>query len=268
MSNAGHVVRVLRHAARTGFQDFGHTYTVWSWAFGLLLRMMTQVAFFTSIGRLLDSQAQVEFLFVGNAVAAAAVGCLTATTAIVWERGAGTLPLLVASPTSPLVVLMGRSTFFIANGLAFSVGALLLVPPLFDIEIPVARFPALLSLVALMAVTTYFLATFLGGLVLRTPSAARTVPQVARLTILAFCGVSVPRDVFPDVVSRLAGLLPVTHGLDSARELRGGGRAGVVLTGVGLEVLVGAGWLVASLLTFRRLAEAGRRDGSIVFSTA
>lgn len=268
MSGVAHVARVLGHAARSGFSDFGNTYTVWSWAFGLLLRMLTQVAFFTSIGRLLDSQAQVEFLFVGNAVAAAAVGCLTATTATVWERGAGTLPLLVASPTSPLVVLMGRSTFFIANGLAFSVGALLLVPPLFDVEVPVARFPALLALVVLMAVTTYFLATFLGGLVLRAPSAARTVPQVARLTIMAFCGVSVPRSVFPEVVSRLAGFLPVTHGLDAVRELLGEGRAGVVLTGAGLELMVGAGWLVASLLTFRRLAEAGRRDGSIVFSAA
>lgn len=104
------------------------------------------------------------------------MGCLTATTATVRERRAGTLPLLVASPTSPLVVLMGRSTFFVANGVAFSVGA-------------------------------------------------------------------------------LAGFLPVTHGLDAVRELLGEGRPGAVLTGAGLELPVGAGWLVASLVTFRRLAE-------------
>jgi len=267
MTNLRNHARVIRYAALSGFQDFGHTYTIWSWAFGLFLRMMTQVAFFASIGRLLGSKGQVEYLLIGNAVMAAAVGCLTATTATTWERNAGTLPLLVASPTSPLVVLMGRSVFFIANGLVFSIGALLLVPPLFDVALPWGRFPVLIALVALIGVTTYFAATFLGGLVLSAPSARRTVPNVARLTMMAFCGVSVPRSVFPVPVRLVAGALPLTHGLDAVRELLGAGRPGVVLGNAGLEALVGAGWLVLSVLTFRRLVDAGRRDGSIVFSS-
>lgn len=267
MSGLRRTARVLRFAALSGFQDFGFTWTIWSWGFGLFLRMMTQVAFFTSIGRLLGSQDQVAYLLIGNAVAASAIGCLTATTATTWERGAGTLPLLVASPTSPLLVLMGRSVFFMANGLAFSLGALVLMPPLFDVTIPWARFPALVALVAIGTVSTYFTATFLGGLVLRATTARRTVPQVARLTMMAFCGVSVPRSVFPDWVSWLAGLLPLTHALDAARELLDDGRIDVVMRDVGLEILVGGGWLLLSLLTFQRLADAGRRDGSIVFSS-
>ena len=268
MSRLRQPLRILRYAALSGFQDFGGTWTIWTWVFGLFLRMMTQVAFFASIGRLLGSDDQVEYLFIGNAVVAAAVGCLTAATSTTWERGAGTLPLLVASPTSPLLVLMGRSVFFIANGLAFSVGALLLLPPLFDVSIPWARLPAVVALVALTAVTTYFAATFLGGLVLNATSARRTVPQVARMAIMAFCGVSVPRSVFPAPVRRLAGLLPVTHGLDAVRGLLDAAPAATVLRAIGLEVLVGAGWLALALLTFQRLADAGRRDGSIVFSSA
>ena len=50
MSGVRPLARVLRYAALSGFQDFGATYTVWSWSFGLFLRMMTQVAFFASIG--------------------------------------------------------------------------------------------------------------------------------------------------------------------------------------------------------------------------
>ena len=267
MSSLRQPLRILRYAALSGFQDFGSTWTIWTWAFGLFLRMMTQVAFFASIGRLLGSDDQVEYLFIGNAVAAAAIGCLTAATATTWERGAGTLPLLVASPTSPLLVLMGRSTFFIANGLAFSLGALVLLPPLFDVSIPWARFPAVFALVTLTAVTSYFAATFLGGLVLNATSARRTVPQVARMVMLAFCGVSVPRSVFPVPVRRIAGLLPVTHGLDAVRGLLANAPATAVFRDIGLEVLVGAGWLALSLLTFQRLADAGRRDGSIVFSS-
>jgi ABC-2 type transport system permease protein len=261
-------LRILRYAALSGFQDFGSTWTPWTWAGGLFLRMMAQVAFFASIGRLLGSDAQVEYLFIGNAVVAAAVGCLTAATATSWERGAGTLPLLVACPTSPLLVLMGRSVFFIANGMAFSLGALLLLAPVFDVTIPWRRFPAVFALVGLTAVTTYFAATFLGGLVLNATSARRTVPQVARMVMMAFCGVSVPRSVFPEPVRRLAGLLPLTHGLDAIRGVLDGAAAATVAADVGLELLVGAGWLALSLLTFRRLADAGRRDGSIVFSSA
>lgn len=267
MTGLRHVARVLRYAALSGFQDFGYTYTVWSWGFGLFLRMMTQVAFFTSIGRLLGSQDQVAYLLIGNAVAAASMGCLTAATATTWERGAGTLPLLVASPTSPLLVLMGRSVFFMANGMVFSMGALLLMPPLFDVDIPWGRFPAVVALLALVTLTTYFAATFLGGLVLKATSARRTVPNVARLTMMAFCGVSVPRSFFPEPVAWAAGLLPLTHGLDAVRELLGEGRLSHVVADVGLEVLVGAGWLLLSLVTFQRLADAGRRDGSIVFSS-
>jgi len=259
--------RVLRYAALCGFQDFAGTYSVWSWVFGLFLRMMTQVAFFASIGRLLSSQQAVEYLLIGNAVAAAPIGCLTATTATTWERVAGTLPLLVASPTSALLVLMGRSVFFMANGLAFALGALLLVPPLFDVAIPPDRLPALVALVALVTTSTYFAATFLGGLVLNATSARRTVPQVARMAIMAFSGVSVPRSSFPEALSWVGGVLPVTHGLDGVRELVGAGRVTVVVGDAALEALVGLGWLLASLATFHRLAAAGRRDGSIVFST-
>ncbi|HEV2759551.1 MAG TPA: hypothetical protein VGV86_08305 [Acidimicrobiales bacterium] len=35
----------------------------------------------------------------------------------------------------------------------------------------------------------------------------------------------------------------------------------------GLEFLVLLGWLALALSTFRLLADAGRRDGSIVFSS-
>jgi ABC-2 type transport system permease protein len=115
---------VLRYAAVCGFADFGSTYTIWTWLFGLFVRMVAQVAFFAFIGRLLESPEQVEFLFVGNVVMAAAAGALTTVVATSWERGAGTLPLLVASPTSPVLVLMGRSVWFVGNGLLLALGAL------------------------------------------------------------------------------------------------------------------------------------------------
>jgi ABC-2 type transport system permease protein len=162
---------------------------------------------------------------------------------------------------------MGRGASFVPNGLITSLGALLLMAPLYEVALPWSRFPALLGLLALVTVSTYMAATFLGGFVLRAPGTRRTVANVARLVMMAFCGVSVPLAIYPEAVQWVAQVLPLTHGLDAIRELFGEADAGSVLSDTALELLVGAGWLALSLGTFRILANAGRRDGSIVFSS-
>lgn len=267
MSAVRHTVRLLGHAAVSGFRDtLASVYTWWSWGFGLVGRLLTQVAFFATLGRL-GSQEQVEFLLVGNAVAVAAASGLTVTTATVGERWNGTLPLLVASPSSPLVVLMGRGASFVVNGLITSLGALLVVAPLFDVTLHWARYPALAALLVLVTLSTYMAATFLAGVILKTPSLQRTVANVGRLVVMAFCGVNIPREFFPAVVQWLSACLPVTHGLDAVRELYGAARPDVILGYAALEAVVLLVWVGLALATFRRMADAGRRDGSIVFSS-
>ena len=268
MTTVRHTLRILRHAAVSGFRDtLASVYTWWSWGFGLFGRLLAQVAFFATLGRLLGSQEQVLFLLVGNAVAVAAASGLTVTTATVGERWNGTLPLLVASPSSPLIVLMGRGAAFVGNGLITSLGAVLIVAPLFDVSLHWSRYPALVALLVLVTLATYMTATFLAGVILKSPSLQRTVANVGRLVLMAFCGVNVPRSFFPAPVEWVSACLPLTHGLDAVRELYGAARPGVMLGHAALEATVLVGWLVLALLTFRRLADAGRRDGSIVFST-
>lgn len=259
----------MRFAAVSGFWDtLGSVYTPTSWLFGLFARMLAQVAFFASLGRVLGTQEAVRFLLVGNVAMAAAASSLTVTTATVGERHSGTLPLLVASPSTPLTVLMGRGASFIPNGLVTALGAALIVGPLFGVTLPALRIPALVALLVLVGLTTYMAATFLAGLVLRAPATQRTVANVGRLTMMAFCGVSVPLGFFPDAVQWAASVLPLTHGVEAIRELYGSARFTVILADAGLEALVALGWMTSSLATFGRLAEHGRRDGSVVFSTS
>jgi len=58
----------------------------------------------------------------------------------------------------------------------------------------------------------------------------------------------------------------VTHGVAAIRLLLSGAPAGQVLTSAGLQALVGGAWLVLAILTFDRLAERGRANGSIEFA--
>jgi ABC-2 type transport system permease protein len=78
--------------------------------------------------------------------------------------------------------------------------------------------------------------------------------------------VSIPRSFYPEAIRRLGDILPMTHGLDAFREVFADGRTGYILGQAALEAVVGAGWLVLTLATFSRMADAGRRDGSIVFA--
>jgi len=259
--------RVLRYAALSGFSDLRATYTFRTWLFGLFARMVAQVAFFASIGRLLGSDEQVRYLLIGNAVMVAASASLTVAVATQWERGAGTLPLIVACPSSPLVVLMGRSVVFVANGLVTSLGGLFIVAPLFDVALPWGRFPAYFALLLLVTLSSYMAAAFLGALLLGATGGQRTVANVARLVLMTFAGVSVPRDVFPQLVQWLAELLPLTSGLAAIRELLGADPDGAaILSLTGRETVIGLLWLALALVAFKGRADAGRRDGTIVFS--
>ena len=164
MTDIRHTVRILGYAGVSGFRDtLASVYTWWSWGFGLFGRLLAQVAFFATLGRLIGSQEQVVYLLVGNAVAVAAASGLTVTTATVGERWNGTLPLLVAAPSSPLVVLMGRGISFLGNGLVTSLGALIIVAPLFDVSLPGSRYPVLIALLVLVTLATYITAAFLPG---------------------------------------------------------------------------------------------------------
>ncbi len=76
----------------------------------------------------------------------------------------------------------------------------------------------------------------------------------------------------PGATVHLAGLqavaqgLPVTHGLAAVRAMLAGGAPDEVARQAALELAVAVGWFTVALLTFRRFAESGRRNGSIEFS--
>src|SRR6266508_1403678 len=123
-------LQVMRYAFLSGARDYGSIYTWKTWLGGWFLRVLAQVTFFALLGRLLRSDEQTWFLLVGNATMLAAMEGVWALNMVSWERNTGTLPLLVASPTSPVVVLASRGTYLIGDGVVSALGALFLIGPL------------------------------------------------------------------------------------------------------------------------------------------
>jgi ABC-2 type transport system permease protein len=155
----------------------------------------------------------------------------------------------------------------IADGLAASLGALFVVGPLFGIDFPWPEVLLVVPLTLLVGVTTYFVGTFLAGLIIRWREGNIVVANVAIVAVMTICGVNVPLSFYPAPLEWLSQLLPLTHGLIAIRGVIDGMAAAEIWRQIALEALAGSAWLVLAVATFDRFVSRGRRDGSLEFAT-
>lgn len=276
MSAVADTARILRYSARSAFEDFRREYTIGSWVGEWGVRITFQVIFFGLIGKLLGSTEQLHFLLIGNAIMLASMTVMFVVQTTVWERWTGTLPLLIASPASPIIVFMGRSVEWIPDAVISSLLGLIVVGAVFGLPLPWPEIGLMVPLILLVTLSTYMMGAFLGSLVLRSMNSRNLVANLSHGIMMAVCGVNVPVTFFPEWVQRIAAVLPLTHGLKAARAVLGGGSSSYVWTNIRMEVMVGAGWLILALASFRlarrrgttrrfhRIRFLGRRDSQIL----
>lgn len=260
---AATTVNIMRNAFRAGLADYRVIFTWKSWLLGWYLRVLAQVSFFALIGDRVGDDRVTFYLLVGNSLLLAAqtgVFSLNMTTA---ERWAGTLPLLVASPSSPVIVFASRGSYLAFDGALSAVGALFVAGPLFGMELPWPRVLLVIPLTALVAWASYCFGTFLAGIVFRFREINNLVVNTSYVAMMAACGVNVPLSYYPYALELLSHFLPLTNGLLAIRGVLDGEAAGPVLGHAALEAAAGAGWLTLALLSFNRLAGRGRLDGSL-----
>lgn len=267
MSALVDTARILRYSSLSAWQDFRREYSLFSWVGEWGLRITFQVIFFGLIGKLLASEEQVRFLLIGNSIMLASMTVMFVVQSTVWERWSGTLPLLIASPASPIIVFMGRSVEWIPDAVISSLIGLLLVGRVFGLVLPWADVLVVVPLILLVTLSTYMMGAFLGSIALRYMNSRNLVANVAHGVMMAVCGVNVPSEFFPEAIQRFAAVLPLTHGLLAIRAALGDAPSSLILINVGMEALVGSGWMVLALASFRWLAEGGRKDGSIEFGS-
>src|ERR687883_1424586 len=132
-----------------------------------MVRVIAQVSFFGLIGLRVANDRSAFFLLVGNALAVAAQNGVFSLNMTTTERWAGTLPLLVASPSSPLVVFASRGSYLAVDGTLSALGALFIAGPLFGMHLPWPRVLLVLPLTGVVAISSYCFGTFLAGIVFR-----------------------------------------------------------------------------------------------------
>ncbi len=257
--------RILWRAAALAVADSRAIHTWKTWTFAWLSRLFAQVAFFALIGRLLNSRQATQYLFVGNSVYIVTMLSMFACVSAAWERYAGTLPLLISAPASPLVVFAGRGLNWLADGTVCASIALFALGPLFDVPMPWPQALFVVPLVMVTGASSYCLALAAAGLVLRNVELRNLVTNLVYFGLMLLCGVQVPTSFLPFGLRILSTVLPLTHGLAAIRALLARDDTSTVLAQAGLEVVVGIAWLAVAAVAMRHFVRASRRNGSVEF---
>ena len=217
-----------------------------------------QILFFTYLGRYAGSQDD-SFFIVGNAIQVAAMsGIYGMTMGIANERQYGTLQPLLATPANRLAIFSGRALPFVLNGLFVSAFGFAIAWLFLDFTVAAGSIPALALAVLVTTCSCVALGMLIGSIGLR----ARDVFFGANLVyflMLLVCGVNIANEDLPTWLGAIGRCLPLTHGIEAAREIVAGTPLADVSGLLATEALIGLVYATAAYTLFRVFEAEGRR---------
>jgi ABC-2 type transport system permease protein len=223
-----------------------------------VLLPVTQILFFVQLGVYGTGRQNALYFALGNALQVTAQAGIYGTIATVAnERQFGTLPMLLASPANRLVTFLSRA---IVNGIVTVIVGLGITIVIFGLDLHRTNLLLLALCVLLISMTTAGLGLLFGalGLIMRD---AITIANVVYYLLLVLCGINFPVSRLPEVVQVASYGLPLTRGVEAAREVATGAsitQIGGLLLG---ELLVGVVYALAGYMLFRWLEDYARHGG-------
>ena len=221
-----------------------------------------QILFFAYLGRYSGLRDDTYFV-VGNAVQVSAMsGIYAMTLTVANERSYQTLLPILATPANRLALFLGRAIPVIANGLfvsvfGFAVGAVFL-----DFSLSANQLPSL----AVVLLVTVFSCTALGMVLGSFGLRSRDVFFFSNLVyflMLLVCGVNIPPETLPGWLQAIGEVVPLTHGIEAAREVVAGATLGDVSGLVLTELAIGVVYTTIAFGLFRYFEYASRKHAAL-----
>jgi ABC-2 type transport system permease protein len=256
-------LRVLGRAAYLSVYEFFGLYSPVAWLIAWVPRVIFESLFFALLAQFVGGPDLLLFALVGIAAYRTLHTTLTFTTAsVTWELFAGTVPLLVASPTNPIVVLTGRNLAWALNGLITGVITIGVAATLGLVLTPLTAVGAV-AVLAVIEVGAYALGVLLGSVVLRFPGLRNMTSSLVGFALLAISGVNIPLTALPEWVQSVALAAPLAHGLLALREVLGPGDATVYMPLVATELLIAVAYLGLAVFSFQLFLQRARSMGTL-----
>jgi ABC-2 type transport system permease protein len=226
-----------------------------------VLLPVTQILFFVELGTYATGRQNALYFALGNALQLTAnAGIFGVIATVANERQFGTLPILLASPANRLVTFLSRAVVNVIDGIATVIVGLGVAAILFGLDLQHGNLPLLGLCVLVISFTTAGLGLLFGsiGLIMRD---AIIIANVVYYLLLVVCGINFPVSRLPAVIQLVSYALPLTRGVEAAREAAAGAsfsQVGGLLAG---EIAVGVLYALAGYVLFRLLEGYARRGG-------
>lgn len=222
---------------------------------------VTQILFFVELGVYATGRHNALYFALGNALQLTAnAGIFGVIATVANERQYGTLPLLLASPANRLVTFLSRAIVNVIDGIATVVVGLGITVVLFGLDLRHANIALLGGCVVVISLTTAGLGLMFGsiGLVMRD---AIIIANVVYYVLLIICGINFPVSRLPGAIQFISYSLPLTRGIQAAREAAAGASVNQVSGLLAGELAIGLMWALGGFILFRALENWARRGG-------
>jgi ABC-2 type transport system permease protein len=227
----------------------------------LVVYPIAQILFFSYLGRSAGVESD-SFFLIGNAFCTAAVAAMFGMgQAIGGERRFQTLPVLMASPVNRLVMYSGRAVPTVVLGFFVAVTAFVCGAVILRVHVGGSEAVALVLALLASCFTCAGLGLCIGSLGLRGRSVSLFADVIAG-GLLIISGANVPLGKLPDAVQSFASIVPLTHGIEAARQVAGGAAPADVGGLLGKELAIGAVYMTLGLVLVTVFEREGRRTGA------
>jgi ABC-2 type transport system permease protein len=226
-----------------------------------VLLPVAQILFFVEFGVFATGTGNAIYFALGNALQLTAnAGIFGVIATVANEREFGTLPMLLGSPANRLVTFLSRASVNVIDGVLTVAIGLVLTAVVFRIDLSHGNLPLLGLCILIISLTTAGLGLMFGslGLVMRD---AIVVANILYYLLLVFCGINFPVSRLPEALQVVAYALPLTRGVEAARQAVAGASFGDVAGLLAGEIAVGLAYAFVGYLLFRAFEGYARRGG-------
>jgi ABC-2 type transport system permease protein len=255
-------LRIFFIGGLTAYRGLINWLSPWIFVPTLVVSPIFQILLFVYIGRSAGVQSD-EFFVIGNAVQYASIPCLFSMThAIAGERYQQTLAYILVSPAGRLPLFLGRALPVVLNAWVVSAFALLVTGLLVGIDVPLSAWPAIVLVILVASFSCTGLGLVCAAVGLRVRETA-VLNNVIFGLLLVFTGANVPIDEFPGWMQAISNSVPLTHGIEAARDVAQGSSLGDVSGLIATEFAIGVVYTFVGYQLLRVMEYASRRRASI-----
>jgi len=228
----------------------------------LVVAPIFQILLFVFIGRSAGVESD-KFFVIGNAVQYASIPCLfSMTNAISGERYQQTLAYLLVSPAGRLSLFLGRAVPVVVNAMFVAAFSLVVTSLILGISIPPTTWPAIALAIAVSAFACTGLGLICAAIGLRVRETA-VLNNVLFGLLLIFTGANVAVTELPEWMQWISNRIPLTHGIQAARQLADGASLADVSGLIATELAIGIVYTVVGYQAIRLMERESRKRASV-----